>query len=144
MITISTAIATVAEIKTLLGISVSTYDTLMGVYLPLLQDDLLNNILGNNFNAGYDDGEEDTIEPVFPQELKITMADYMRNKVINKYGNFTGASTNDNITSFSLDDYSVSYDKGNIISGVDKSIFANAISSYRKIFKDEPVKTVLS
>lgn len=142
MITIGTYIATLAQIKALLGISATTYDTLITAYLPLLQDDLLNDILGNNFGAGYDDGEEETIEPTFPQELRMVMADYVNQKVITRYGNMSGE--NNNISSVSIGDYSVTYDKDNLISGVDKSIFANAIKSYGKIYKDEPVKTVVA
>lgn len=142
MITISSLIATKAQIKTLLGISATTYDTLIDAYLPLLQDDLLNNILGNNFGAGYDESEAETVQPVFPQELRLVMAEYVNQKVIVPYGKST--TTDQNVISFSIGDYSETRDKTNLINGVDKSIFASAIATHKKIYKDEPVKTVIT
>jgi hypothetical protein len=69
------------------------------------------------------------------------MIEYVNQKLIVPYGKMT--TTNKNITSFSLGDYSESYDKGILINGVDGSVFASALRSYGKVYKDEPVKTVL-
>jgi hypothetical protein len=144
MIQISTLIATTAEIKVLLNISATTYDDAIELWNPLLQDDLLNNILKNNFGTKYDLTNEEIVQPVFPHELQITMSDYMREKVINPMKlESTGQVVSNGIKSFALADYSVTYNSEDLESGVNKKIFANAKNKHEKTYADEPVKTVV-
>lgn len=46
------ALMTTAEVKTILGITSSTYDTQIAYFIPLVEDDLLE-YLNNNFPDGY-------------------------------------------------------------------------------------------
>ena len=136
MIPITTLIATKAEIKSLLGITVNTYDSKIDLYLPILQDELLNNALGNNFGAGWDLTAEEVVEPIFPNNLKLVMVEMIKENIINEN------KTSGNIVSYSIGDYSVSYDVSKTATLSSQSLAT--VLNYRKIYKDEPVKTVIT
>jgi RNAse (barnase) inhibitor barstar len=135
MIPITTLIATKSEIKSLLGITSNDYDSKIDLYLPILQDELLNNALGNNFGAGWDLTAEEVIEPIFPNNLKLVMVEMVKENIINEN------KTSGNIISYSIGDYSVSFDVSKTATLSSQSLAT--VLNYRKIYKDEPVKTVI-
>jgi RNAse (barnase) inhibitor barstar len=135
MIPIKTLIATKSEIKSLLGITSNDYDSKIDLYLPILQDELLNNALGNNFGAGWDLTAEEVVDPVFPNNLKLVMVEMVKENIINEN------KTSGNIVSYSIGDYSVSFDVSKTATLSSQSLAT--VLNYRKIYKDEPVKTVI-
>ena len=135
MIPIKTLIATKSEIKSLLGITSNDYDSKIDLYLPILQDELLNNALGNNFGAGWDLTAEEVVEPIFPNNLKLVMVEMVKENIINEN------KTSGNIVSYSIGDYSVSFDVSKTATLSSQSLAT--VLNYRKIYKDEPVKTVV-